>query len=166
MMTVRQSVSVALAIIGGSVIVGLPSVAGAAPKPPPVPQYIVQFSAIALPPSTGGLAFHSTSCAIGPATDPIVVQCQETGTVRFTASDGAGTAMVTSALSTIDWKFTLLRTSVASTVYRMVGKGTESVGTTPVLRRVKVTGMITVLPTPDPTIQGTEDVFPLPIPVG
>jgi hypothetical protein len=166
MMTVRQSVSVALALIGGSVIVGLPSAAGAAPKPPPVPQYVVQFSAIALPPSTGGLDFHSTSCAIGPATDPIVVQCQETGAIRFTPGGGSGTAMVTSALSTIDWTFTLHRTSVASAVYRMVGKGTESVGATPVLRRVKVTGMLTVLPTPDPTMQGTEDVFPLPIPIG
>jgi len=167
-MVMRHLASAALAITAGSVMVALPSAAGSAPAPAPapVPQYIVQFSAIALPPSTGGLMFHSTSCAIGPATHPIVVLCQETGTIQFTASGGSGTAKVTSALSSINWKFTLYRTSVSSTLYRMVGKGTESVGATPILRPVKVTGTLTVVPTPDPTFHGTEDVFPLPVPVG
>ncbi len=55
---------------------------------------------------------------------------------------------------------------MSSTVYRMVGKGTEGVGTTPILRHVKVTGTITLVPTPDPTFHGTENVFPLPTPVG
>ncbi len=146
-------------------MVGLPAAAGAAPIPAPVPQYVVQFSAIVLPPSAGGLEFHSTSCGIGPATHPIMVLCKETGTIKFTASGGSGTATVTSVLSTINWKFTLHRTSVISTVYQMVGKGTESSGATPILRPVKVTGTLTVSPTADPTFRGTEDVFPLPIPV-
>jgi hypothetical protein len=51
-------------------------------------------------------------------------------------------------------------------MYRMTGKGTESVGTTPVLRPVKVTGELTVVPTPDPTFNGTEDIFPLPTTAG
>jgi len=165
-MVMRHLASAALVITAGSVMVALPSAAGSAPAPAPVPQYIVQFSAIASPPSTGGLAFHSTSCVIGPATDPIVVPCKETGTIQFTAGGGSGTAMVTSALSSISWKFTLHRISVSSTMYRMIGKGTESVGTTPILRPVKVTGTLTVTPTPDPTFHGTEDVFPLPIAVG
>jgi hypothetical protein len=166
MMAMRHLASAALAVAAGSVMVALPSAAGAAPSPAPVPQYVVQFSAIALPPSTGGLEFHSTSCAIGPATNPIVVLCQERGAIKFTATGGSGTATVTSALSEINWKFTLYRTSASSTLYRMVGKGTESVGATPILRPVKVTGTLTVVPTPDPTFHGTEDVFPLPTPVG
>jgi len=164
-MATRHLASAALAIAAGSALAALPSAAGAAPAP--APQYVVQFSAIALPPSTGGLDFHSTSCAIGPATHPIVVPCHETGTIEFTASGGgSGTAMVTSALSSINWKFTLHRTSVSSTMYRMTGHGTESVGATPILRPVKVTGTLTVTPTPDPTFHGAEDVFPLPIAVG
>jgi len=147
-------------------MVGLPSAAGAAAIPAPVPQYVVQFSAIVLPPSAGGLEFHSTSCGIGPATHPIMVLCQETGTIKFTASGGSGTATVTSVLSTINWKFTLHRSSVSSMVYQMVGKGTESAGATPIVRPVKVTGTLTVSPTPEPTFHGTEDVFPLPTPVG
>jgi len=165
-MVMRHLASAALAIAAGSVMVALPTAAGSAPAPAPVPQYIVQFSAIASPPSTGGLEFHSTSCAIGPATNPIVVLCQERGTIKFTATGGSGTATVTSVLSSINWKFALYRTSVSSTVYRMVGKGTESVGTTPILRPVKVTGTLTLVPTPDPTFHGTENVFPLPTPVG
>ena len=160
----RHFVSVALALTAGSAIGGLPAAASAAPAA--VPQYVVQFSAIASPPSASGLAFHSTSCAIGPATHPIVVLCKETGTIRFAASGGSGTATETSVLSTIHWKFTLHRTSVSSTVYQMVGKGTESSGATPILRPVKVTGTLTVSPTPDPTFRGTEDVFPLPNAVG
>jgi hypothetical protein len=44
----------------------------------------------------------------------------------------------------------------------MAGKGTESLGASPVLRPVTVTGTLTVEPTPDPTIKGTEEVHPLP----
>jgi len=142
-------------------MVCLTTAAGAASTPAPVPQYIVQFSAVALPLSTNGLSFHSTSCVIGPATNPIVVLCEETGTVKFTESGGSGTATVTSALAGIKWKFTLHRSSVSSTVYQMVGKGTETSGTSPIVRPVRVTGTLTVTPTPEPTLQGTENVFPL-----
>ncbi len=159
-MAMRRFASLALAIAGGSVIVGLPSLAGATPTP--VPQYIVQFSASALPPTASGLVFHSTSCSIGPATHPIVVLCKEAGTVKFTASGGSGTATVTSAMTTIDWKFTLHRNSASSTVYQMVGKGSETAGASPILRPVKVTGTLKVSPTPEPMFYGTEDVFPLP----
>jgi hypothetical protein len=162
MMAIRHVASVALALTAGSAMVALPSTAGAAPKSAPVPQYIVQFSAIVSPPTTTGLEFHSTSCAIGPALNPILVLCQETGTIVFTASGGSGRASVTSAFGSINWKFKLHRTSVSSTAYRMTGKGTESMGATPVLLPVKVTGPITVVPTPDPTFHGTENVFRLP----
>jgi len=166
----RRLISAALALAAGSVMVALPSTAGATATPAKVPQYIVDFDAIALPVSTGGLAFHSTSCAIGPALDPIVVQCNETGTIEFTAKGGSGTATVTSPLSTISWEFKLHRTSATSTVpistvYRMVGKGTESQGSTPIVRPVKVKGLITLVATPDPTFHGTEDVYPRPTPV-
>jgi hypothetical protein len=50
----------------------------------------------------------------------------------------------------------------------MSGTGTESTGTTPVLRPVRVTGRITIVRTPDPTvgpiIKGTEAVYLLPLP--
>ena len=53
---------------------------------------------------------------------------------------------------------------MTTNTYRMVGKGTESIGTSPVLRPVRVTGTLTVEPTPNPTIKGTEEVYPLPTP--
>jgi hypothetical protein len=165
-MAIRRIASAALALAAGSIIVCLTIPAGAASKSTPAPQYIVQFSATELPPSTSGVAtFHSTSCAIGPATNPIVVQCHETGTIRFTASGGSGTATVTSVMSDINWKFKLHRSSVSSMAYRMVGKGTETSGASPIVRPVKVTGTIAVSPTPEPTLQGTEDIFPLANPV-
>ncbi|HXW81764.1 MAG TPA: hypothetical protein VEJ84_19825 [Acidimicrobiales bacterium] len=68
---------------------------------------------------------------------------------------------MSSPLSDINWKFTLHRSSVSSTTYQMVGKGTETSGASPIVRPVKVTGTITVSPTPGPTLQGTEDIFPL-----
>jgi len=155
----------ALALTAGSVLaIGLPSAAGAAPNPTPVPQYIIQFSAIALPATPTGLQFHSTSCTISPATNPISVTCQETGTIKFTNTGGGGTASVSSAPAGINWKFTLVRSDPTTNTYRMVGKGKESMGASPVLRSVKVTGTLTVEPTPDPTINGTEDVYPLPTP--
>ena len=126
-----------------------------------MPQYIVQFTAIALPATPTGLQFHSTRCAIGPATNPIVVTCRETGTIRFTTTGGSGTAHVSSPLAGINWKFTLVRTDPTTSTYRMFGKGTESMGASPVLRPVKVTGTLTVEPTPNPTINGTEYVYPL-----
>lgn len=159
-MTLRRLVPLALALTTGSLVATLPSPAGAVSTP--APQYIVQFSATVLPPASAATGFHSTSCAIGPAIDPIVVRCQEDGTVRFTDTGGSGTATVTSVLSTIHWKFTLHRAAAVSTSYRMVGKGTETAGTSPVVRAVKVTGTVSVLPTPDPTFQGTEDIYPLP----
>ena len=164
MLATRRLLLTALAFTAGSALaLGLPSAAGAAPTPATVPQYIIQFSAIALPATPTGAQFHSTSCAIGPATNPIVVTCQETGTITFTATGGSGTASVSSALAGINWTFTLVRSSAAATdTYQMVGKGKESMGTSPVLRPVKVTGTITVKPTPDPTINGTEDVYPVP----
>jgi len=158
-MAIRRIASAALAFTAGSAVVCLTTAAGASPTP--TPQYIVQFSAVASAVSTNGLVFHSTSCVIGPPTNPIVVQCQETGTVRFTASGGSGRATVSSPLSDINWKFTLHRSSVSSTTYQMVGKGTETSGASPIVRPVKVTGTITVSPTPGPTLQGTEDIFPL-----
>jgi hypothetical protein len=165
MLATRHLLLTALALTAGSALaIGLPSAAGAAPIPTPVPQFIIQFSAIALPASPIGLQFHSTRCIIGPATHPIVVTCQETGTIKFTTTGGSGTATVSSALAGINWKFTLVRSDATTNRYRMVGKGTESMGATPVLRPVKVTGMLTVEPTPDPTINGTEDVYPLPTP--
>ncbi len=161
----RSSLLAALALTAGSALaVGLPAAADAAPNPAPVPQYIIQFSAIALPATPTGLHFHSTSCAIGPAIDPIVVTCQETGTIKFTSAGGSGAASVSSALAGINWKFTLVRSNPTTNTYQMAGKGTESMGTSPVLRPVKVTGQLTVEPTPDPTINGTEDVYPLPTP--
>jgi hypothetical protein len=137
--------------------VGLPAT-GATPLPPPLPQYVIHFSAIGLPATPIGLQFHSISCAIGLATDPIVVTCQETGTIRFTTTGGSGSASVSSALAGINWMFTLTRSNAVTNTYKMVGYGTESVGATPVVRPVKVTGKLTVKPTPDPTISGTEDV--------
>lgn len=157
----------ALALTSGAALaIGLPSAADAAPNPTPVPQYVIQFSVIALPVATTGLHFHSTSCAIGPATNPIVVTCQETGTIKFTTTGGSGTASVSSVLAGINWKFKLVRSAATTDTYRMVGKGTESTGTSPVARPVKVTGTLTVEPTPDPTINGTETVYPLPTPAG
>jgi len=165
MLATRRLLLTALALTAGSALaIGLPSAAGAAPNPTPVPQYIIQFSAIALPATPTGLQFHSTSCAIGPATHPIVVTCQETGTIKFSTTGGSGTASVSSALAGINWKFTLVRSDPTTNTYRMAGKGTESMGASPVLRPVKVTGTLTVEPTPDPTINGTEDVYPLPTP--
>jgi hypothetical protein len=164
-MTKWHLLAAGLTLTAGSAIVGLPNAAGAAPKPAPVPQYVVEFSAIAAPPSSTALDFHSTSCAIGPATNPIVVLCDETGTIKFTNTGGSGTATVTSALSSINWRFKLHRSSVSSTMYQMVGKGTESDGASPIVRLVRVSGTFTLTPTPDPTFQGTEEVFPLPIPV-
>jgi hypothetical protein len=163
MLAARPLLLTALALAAGSALaIGLPSPAGAAPNPKPVPQYIIQFSAIALPTTPTGLQFHSTSCAIGPAINPIVVTCQETGTIKFTTTGGSGTASVSSALAGIDWKFTLVRSDPTTNSYRMVGKGKESTGASPVLREVKVIGTLTVEPAPDPTINGTEDVYPVP----
>ncbi len=166
MLAIRRSLLTAMALTAGSALAfGLPSAATAAPNLKPVPQYVIDFSAIALPAATPGLQFHSTRCVIGPATNPILVTCQEKGTIRFTAAGGSGAASVSSALAAINWKFTLVRTNVATNTYRMVGKGTESLGASIALRPVKVTGTLTVEPTPDPTITGIEDVFPLPTPV-
>src|SRR5271156_6303181 len=93
----------ALALTAASALtIGLPSPAGAAPNPTPVPQYIIHFSAIALPATPTGLHFHSTSCAIGPAINPIVVTCQETGRIKFTTTGGSGRARVSSALAGIN----------------------------------------------------------------
>jgi hypothetical protein len=165
MLATRRLLLTALALTAGSALaIGLPSAAGAAPNPRPVPQYIIQFSAIALPATPTGLQFHSTRCAIGPATNPIAVTCRETGMIKFTTTGGSGRARVSSALAGINWKFTLVRSDPTTNTYRMVGKGTESMGASPVLRPVKVTGTLTVKPTPDPTINGTEDVYPLPTP--
>ena len=165
MLATRRLLLAALALTAGSALtVGLTSAASAAPNLKPVPQYIIGFSAIALPATPIQLQFHSTSCAIGPANNPIVVTCQESGTIKFTTTGGSGQASVTSALAAINWKFTLVRSAAATSTYAMVGRGTESVGATSVLLPVKVTGMLKVLPTPDPTINGTEKVFPLPIP--
>lgn len=159
----RRSVLTALALTAGSALaVGSPAAADAAPKPTPVPQYIIDFSAIARPATPTGLQFHSTSCAIGPATNPIVVTCQESGTITFTSAGGSGRATVSSALAGINWKFTLVRSTATANTYRMSGRGTESMGASPVLRPVKVTGTLRVEPTPDPTIKGTEDVYRLP----
>lgn len=159
----RRLLLTALAFAAGSALaIGLPSAAGAATNPAPVPQYIIYFTAIALPATPTGLQFHSTSCAIGPATNPIVITCQETGNIRFTTTGGSGTANVSSSLAGIDWKFSLVRSDLATNSYRMAGKGTESIGASPVLRPVKVTGRLTVEPTPDPTIKGTEEIYPLP----
>lgn len=139
----------------------LASPANAATGSAAVPQYIVNFTAIAGPPAPDGLPFHSTACAIGPAIDPIVVTCQESGVISFTAAGGSGRASISSVLADINWTYTLTRsTASAATTYRMVGTGTETVGTSPVLRPVRVTGTIMVKPTPDPTIHGTEDVYP------
>ena len=157
----RRLLLTAFALAAGSAL-GVPSAAGAAPNPTPVPQYIIAFTATVLPTTPTGLEFQSSSCAIGPATNPIVVTCKETGTIKFTATGGSGTASVSSVLAGINWKFTLVRSSAATNTYRMVGKGKESMGASPVLRPVKVTGKLTVEPTPNPTIKGTEDVYPLP----
>jgi hypothetical protein len=77
---------------------------------------------------------------------------------------GSGTASVSSVPAGINWKSTLVRSDPTTNAYRMVGKGTESMGASPVQRPVKVTGTLTVEPTPSPTIKGTEDVYPLPSP--
>jgi hypothetical protein len=165
MLATRRLLLTALTLSAGPVLaVGLPSAAGATANPKPVPQYIIQFSAIAAPTTTRGLQFHSTSCTIAPATNPIVVTCQETGVIKFTTAGGSGTASVSSALAGINWKFTLVRSDSTTNTYRMVGKGKESMGASPALRPVKVTGELTVEPTPDPTIKGTEDVYPVPTP--
>jgi hypothetical protein len=165
MLATRRVLLTTLALTAGSALgPGLPAAAGAAPNATPVPQYIIQFSAIALPATPTGLQFHSTSCVIGPATNPIVVTCKETGTITFTNTGGSGKASVSSVLAGIKWKFTLVRSSTTTSTYRMVGKGTESTGASPVLRPVKVTGTLTVIPTPGPTINGTEEVYPLPTP--
>jgi hypothetical protein len=159
MSATRRLLSSALPFAAASALaVGLPA-AGATPVPPPLPQYVIGFSAIGLPATSIGLQFHSTRCAIGPATNPIVVTCQESGTIRFTTTGGSGTASLSSALAGINWAFTLTRSSAATNTYKMVGYGTESIGATPVVRPVKVTGKLTVKPTPDPTISGTEDVY-------
>lgn len=157
----RRSLLTALPLTAASALaVGLPA-AGATPGPRLLPQYIIEFSAIGLPVAPTGVQFHSTRCAIGPATNPIVVTCQETATIKFTATGGSGTANVSSALAGINWTFTLTRTSAVTNTYKMVGYGTESMGASPVLRPVKVTGKFTLKPTPGPTISGTEDVYPI-----
>ena len=163
MAATRRSLLTALALAAGSAAaLGAPLAASATPNPAAVPQYIIKFTAIVVPATTAGMQFHSTTCVIGPATNPIVATCQETGTIAFTSTGGSGTASVSSALADINWTFTLVRSSTAaSATYRMVGKGTESNGASPVLRPVKVSGRITVKPTPDPTLRGTEDVYPL-----
>ena len=164
-MPTRRLLLAALALAAGTTLaLAAPATATVTP-PPPVPQFVISFTAIAQPPvSTAGLAFHSTACAIGPATHPIVVTCHESGHIVFSTVGGSGSASVSSALAGINWTFTLLRATATGTTYAMSGRGTESVGTTPILRPVRVTGRITVFPTPDPTIKGTEAVYPLPIP--
>jgi hypothetical protein len=165
MLAIRRLLLTALTLSAGSaLLIVAPSAAGAAPIPRPVPQYIIHFTATALPATPTGLQFHSTSCAIGAATNPIVVTCRETGTIRFTITGGSGTAHVSSVLAGINWNFTLVRAEVTTNTYRMVGTGRESIGTSPVLRPVRVTGTLTVEPTPNPTIKGTEEVYPLPTP--
>jgi hypothetical protein len=165
MLATRRLFLTALALTAGSALaIGLPSAATAAPTVTQVPQYIIQFSAIALPVTPSWLQFHSTRCAIGPSTNPIVVTCKETATIRFTNAGGSGTATVSSVLAGIHWKFTLVKANPITNVFRMVGRGTESIGSSPVLRPVRVTGTLTLEPTPDPTIKGSEDVYPLPTP--
>jgi len=163
MSATRRLLLSALALTAGSTAaVCLPSAVGAAPNPAPLPQYLVAFSASALPATTLELQFHSTRCAIGPATDPVVVTCDETGSISFTAAGGSGVATVSSALAGINWKFTLVRSGPTGSTYRMSGRGTESVGTSPVVRAVKVTGTLTVGHAAVPTISGTEEVYPVP----
>jgi hypothetical protein len=160
----RRLLLPALALTAGLALsIGLPPAAGAAPNSAPAPRYVIHFTAIARPGAPTGLRFHSTSCIIGPASNPIVVICHEKGTIKFTTTGGSGTARVSSALAGISWRFTLVRgASTATDTYRMVGKGTESIGTSPVLRPVKVTGTLTVELTPNPTFHGTEHVHALP----
>ena len=156
----RRLLLTALPLTAASALaVGLPAAAGGTPGQPALPQYVIQFSAIGLPAMPTGLQFHSTSCAIGPATNPIAVTCKETGTIKLTTTGGSGTGSVSSALAGINWTFTLTRGSEVANTYMIFGYGTESMGATPVLRSVKVTGTLTVKPTPDPTIGGTEDVY-------
>ena len=168
-MPTRRPLLAALALAAGSTLV-LAAPAGATITPPrPIPQYLISFTAIAQPGDpTVGLQFHSTACAIGPATNPIVVTCQENGHIVFSTVGGSGTAAVSSVMAGINWTFKLVRASATGSTYAMSGTGTESVGTTPIRRPVRVTGRITVIPTPDPTlgpiIKGTEAVYPLPIP--
>ena len=96
MIAIRRSLLTALALTAGSALaLGLPAAAGAAPNPTAVPQYIIHFTAIALPAATTtGLQFRSTSCAITPATNPIVATCKETGTIKFATAGGSGSAHV------------------------------------------------------------------------
>jgi hypothetical protein len=162
MIAIRRSLLTALALTAGSALaLGLPAAAGAAPNPTALPQYIIHFTAIALPAATTtGLQFRSTSCAITPATNPIVATCKETGTIKFATAGGSGSASVSSPLAGINWRFTLVRSAATTDTYRMVGNGTESMGATPILRPVKVTGTLTVEPTSAQTIKGTENVYP------
>jgi hypothetical protein len=168
----RRPLLAVLAFAAGSTLaLGLATPAGASISPPPVPQFIIHFTAYTQPPDpTLGLQFHSTTCTIGPATHPIVVTCKESGHIVFSTAGGSGSASVSSVLVGINWTFTLARaTAIGATTYTMSGSGTESTGTTPVLRRVRVTGTIALIPTPDPTlgptIKGTENIYPVPSPV-
>jgi hypothetical protein len=170
-MSTRRPLLAALAFAAGLTLsLGFATVAGATITPVPVPQFIIHFTAISRPADpTTGLQFRSTSCAIGPATHPIVVPCQETGHIVFSSIGGSGSASLSSVLAGINWTFSLARASATTaTTYAMSGTGTESTGTTPVRRPVRVTGQITVLPSPDPTlgpvVKGTENIYPLPFP--
>ncbi len=172
MFATRRPLLAALALTAGPILtlaMAVPAGAATTP-PPPTPQFVIHFSAVTQPPPdpTLGLAFHSTACVIGPPTHPLLVKCQENGHVVLSATGGSGSASLSSAFAGINWTFKLVRTSTATTTtYLMSGKGTESTGASPVLRPVRVTGRITVIPTPDPTagptIRGTEAVYPLPV---
>ncbi len=172
MLATRRPLLAALALAAGPILtlaVAVPAGAAAIP-PPPTPQFIIHFSALTQPPPdpTLGLGFRSIACVIGAPTHPLVVKCQENGHVVLSTTGGSGSASLSSVVAGVNWTFKLVRTTAASTTtYLMSGNGTESTGTSPVLRPVRVTGRITVVPTPDPTlgptIRGTEAVYPLPI---
>jgi hypothetical protein len=153
---------------GSTLAIGLAAPVGAT-TPAPVPQFLIRFEAISTrsPDPTVGLQFRSTACVISSATHPIAFNCQETGHVVLDNAGGLGTASLSSVVAGIKWNFTLRRAvATGATTYLMNGTGTESLGTPPALHPVHVTGRITVLPTPDPTvgplIKGTEAVYPLP----
>jgi hypothetical protein len=169
MLAVRRSLVAALALAAGSALAAGVATSAGATTPPPVPQYLIRFEALGAPGPVPGLTFHSTACVIGPATNPILVNCKESGHVVFSSVGGEGVASLSSVIAGIKWTFILIKSSAAgSTTYLMNGTGTESQGTTPIQRPVRVTGKITVIPTPagvvGPLVKGTEAVYLLPVP--
>ena len=170
MFRARNTLIITLALVAGSSLaIGFAAPAGAT-TPPPVPQYLIRFTAITTkaPDPTVGRLFRSTACVIGPATNPIAFNCQENGHIVLDSVGGLGTASLSSVIAGINWNFTLRRAVTGATTFVMNGSGTESQGASPVSRPVHVTGRITVIPTPDPTvgpiIKGTEAVYLVPTP--